>query len=113
MPRLRHYDNLNTARIITVSCFRRLKLLTDPTVISVFLRTLDSTRSRCGVHLFGCVIMPEHVHLVLHPPDSLTLGPVIGELKSKSASRIIADALIDLPESCWIFKDGRKRCAFW
>jgi len=34
--------------------------------------------------------MPEHVHLVLHPPDGLRLGQWIGELKSRSARKIFA-----------------------
>ncbi len=82
-------------------------------VIRIFLRTLDWIRRHYAVRLFGYVIMPEHVHLVLHPPDSLKLGSVIGELKSKSASKIISDRLISLPENCTIRKNGRERQAFW
>ena len=49
-----------------------------------------------------------------HPaPGLICARSLIGELKSKSASKIIADALINFPESCWIFKNGRKRRAFW
>lgn len=33
--------------------------------------------------------MPEHVHLVLHPPLGLELGRVIGQMKARSAHRII------------------------
>ena len=29
--------------------------------------------------------MPEHVHLVIHPPDGTQIGRVIGEIKSLSA----------------------------
>lgn len=51
--------------------------------------------------------MAEHVHLVLHPEMLTKLGSVIRELKSISASRIIADQLIDLsgpggPPSGWV-----------
>lgn len=57
--------------------------------------------------------MPEHVHLVLHPPDTIKLGPVVGELKSKYASMIISQRLLRLPENCCITKNGRERQAFW
>ena len=113
MPRLRHYDHLNTARFVTFSCYRRHKLLTSPGVIMVFLHTLQSIRARYAIRIFGYVVMLEHIHLVLHPPDSLKLGPVIGELKSQSASRIIAEGLVTLPCNCTIVKDGRRRQAFW
>jgi putative transposase len=113
MPRLRHWDHLNTARFVTFSCYRRRQLLTAPTVIGVFLETLQLIRTRYAIRLLGYVIMPEHVHLVLHPPDSLKLGPAIGELKSLSASRVISDRLIVLPPDSNVHKDGRGRRAFW
>ena len=113
MPLLRHYDHLNTARFITFSCYRRHKLLVAPPVIELFLETLQMIRSRRGLRVFGYVVMPEHVHLVVHPPESLKLGPVIGELKSKSASAIISRGLVELPGDCRVSKNGHARWAFW
>ena len=113
MPRLRHYDHLNMARFVTFSCYRRHKLLVAPAVIRVFLETLQLTRLQHGLKILGYVVMPEHVHLVVYPPESLKLGPVIRALKSKSASTIISDELQKLPGDCRISKDGRERWAFW
>jgi len=60
--------------------------------------------------------MPEHVHLVLYPENELKLGPVIGELKSLSARRILSswkerkpDALEDL----LVNRAGVPKHAFW
>ena len=78
-----------------------------------FLHTLQSIRARYAIRIFGYVVMPEHIHLLLHPPDSLKLGPVIGELKSQSASRIISERLVTLPRDCTVVKNGRERQAFW
>jgi len=113
MPKLRHYDHLNTARFITFSCYRRHMLLTTKPVILAFLETLLSIRLQHHIRIFGYVIMPEHAHLVLHPRIKSKLGAVIGELKSKSASRIIAEGLITLPANCRVVKDGRERRIFW
>ena len=113
MPKLRHFDHLNTARFITFTCFHRQKLLTDEAVISEFLDQVIKTFRSRFIRIFAYVVMPEHVHLVLHPPDSVTLGPVIGELKSKSAARIISKKLIDLPTICYVIRKGVSRRAFW
>ena len=43
-----------------------------------------------AVRILGYVIMPEHVHLVLHPPDDVLLGRVLAEIKSRSAREILA-----------------------
>jgi len=113
MPKLRHFDHLNTARFTTFSCYRRHKLLTAEPVIPAFLETLQSIRLQHHIRIFGYVLMPEHVHLVLHLRKALRLGQVIGELKSKSASRIIAEGLTTLPANCRVVKDGRERRKFW
>jgi len=43
----------------------------------------------------------------------LKLGPVIGKFKSKSAGKIISEKILDLPDDCRVFKNGRERSAFW
>ena len=63
--------------------------------------------------MYGYVIMPEHVHLVLHPPDNLKLGPMIGRVKSQSAGRIITEGLMKLPRACRLVRDGSERRVFW
>jgi putative transposase len=113
MPRLRHYDHLNTARFVTFSCYRRHKLLVNEPVVRVFLEMLQGIRQQYRIEVLGYVVMPEHVHLVLHPPDGLRLGPIIGELKAKSASRILSGKLVQLPGDCTQMKDGRCRRFFW
>ena len=113
MPKLRHFDHLNTARFVTFCCYRRRKLLTAPVVIETFLETLNTIKESHDLKVLGYVIMPEHVHLVLHPPASIKLGPIIGKLKSYSASRVISKRLLVLPDNCRIEKDGVMRQAFW
>ena len=89
MTQLRHFDHLNTARFVTFSCYHRFRLLASPPVIRVFLEELDGVRNRHGLKLHGYVVKPEHVHLVLWPPDAVKLGVVIGQLKSLSARRML------------------------
>ena len=113
MPRLRHFDHLNTARFITFCCYRRHKFLTNGTVIEIFLDSLSKMKEKYALRLFGYVIMPEHVHLVLHPQDGTTLGKVMGELKSKSAVKVIEKRLAPLPSDCRVMKNGIERRAFW
>ncbi len=82
-------------------------------MIETFLEALQSIRQTYDIRLFGYVIMPEHVHLVLHPPDTVKLGPVIGKLKSRSAAGVIAANLLLLPRDCLVERNGRLRRAFW
>jgi putative transposase len=53
---------------------------------SVVLRALENTRRRYGFRVFGFVLMPEHVHLLLSEPDRRgTLARALQSLKSASA----------------------------
>ena len=49
------------------------------------LRALENTRRRYGLRVYGFVLMPEHVHLLLSEPDRGTLARALQSLKSASA----------------------------
>jgi putative transposase len=90
MVKLRHYDNLGTARFVTFSCYRRLPALNDCLAKKKLIECIDEVRQRHSFRLLGYVVMPEHVHLVLHPSDGMRLGLVVREIKSLSARRYFA-----------------------
>ncbi|MCK4605982.1 MAG: transposase, partial [candidate division Zixibacteria bacterium] len=91
MTRLRHYDSLGTARFVTFSCYRQLPALQSDRAKEIFIEQLDAARTKHGFKLLGYVVMPEHVHLVLHPPDGMKLGLVIREIKSRTARKYFAE----------------------
>ncbi len=74
MTKLRHYDNEGTARFVTFGCDRNLPFLSHDSVRLIFLEELDRARTNHGFKIFGYVIMLEHVHLVIYPPDRMPLG---------------------------------------
>ena len=90
MTKLRHYDNFGTARFITFSCFRRQPNLINDFAKELFIAELYKARVKYKLGIIGYVIMPEHVHLVLIPPEGLKMGLTIGELKSLVAKKYFA-----------------------
>lgn len=116
MSNLKHYDNLGTARFLTFSCHRRQKLFNDEKVNAIFIRNLDRIRKKYDFKLLGYVLMPNHVHLVIYPRESLKIGKVIGELKSLSARDIlryyknIGNSVL---KELVVRRDGIQRYAFW
>ena len=107
MTRLRHRDDLGTARFITFSCYGRLPSLNEQGAMSILIEELDRARQRHGFRILGYVLMPEHVHLVLFPPEETRLGSVIGEIKSRSARAYFATRSIGTPESTRVFWQPR------
>jgi putative transposase len=78
------------SHFVTFSCYHRLPKLSSPEECRVFLETLESTRKRFAICIYGYVLMPEHVHLLLSEPDSGTLAEAIHHLKLSSARKIHA-----------------------
>jgi putative transposase len=89
MPRLRHYDKLGTARFITFCCYHRYPLLVVNDAKLFFIKNLELIRSKYKIKIYGYVLMPEHVHLILCPPDNVRLGNLIGILKGRTSKEIL------------------------
>ena len=53
---------------------------------------LERVRSSFALRVFGYVIMPEHVHLLLSEPQRDTLAQAIKSLKQGISRRLIGDA---------------------
>ncbi len=68
--RVRHFDDGVTSRFLTFSTYRRQPLFTqisDPPAAELALNAVRRTTERLCWSVFGFVVMPEHVHLVIAP----------------------------------------------
>jgi putative transposase len=70
---------------ITFTCYRRQSLLSTPDTRDALLRILERTRLRYDFMIYGSVVMPNHVHLLISEPKQGTIATVIQSLKVASA----------------------------
>jgi len=70
------------AHFITFSCYRRRPLLAQLRMEGSFLRALETMRGRFRFYVFGYVVMPEHVHLLISEPADGALSKVMQLLKT-------------------------------
>lgn len=59
--------------------------MTSTQACSAVLLALENTRKRYALRVFGFVLMPEHVHLLLSEPERGTLARALQSLKCASA----------------------------
>ena len=71
------YHNSGDTHYVTFSCHRRQQYLAAPSARSLFERSLEAMRIRYGFSIFGYVVMPEHVHLLVTEPKRAVLSKVI------------------------------------
>jgi putative transposase len=69
---MRRREVPGTARFLTFSCHRQLKLLENPRIKDLFVEHLAATADRLRVDVLAWVIMPEHVHLIAYSEDPVT-----------------------------------------
>ena len=108
MPNLKHFDNLNTTRFVTFCCYRKMNNFHESEVFELFIKHLENVRKKYKFKSFGYIIMPDHVHLVIHPQPDTKLGLLIRELKSKMAREYFSEYFKNIPDRKHVF--WRKRC---
>jgi putative transposase len=115
--RRRRYDGFGDARELTFSCFHRYQFLARDRTRQWFIDELIACRKKWGFHLWAYVIMPEHVHLLVHPqPPNLDVGRIAGDLKENVARKAIRFLEVNAPS--WLpritVREGNKtRRRFW
>ncbi len=82
MPsRLKRYQHTRDAHYITFTCFHRKPHLLSRQAKELFERTLERVRRWYGFCVFGYVVMPEHVHLLVSEPERAELSVALQMLK--------------------------------
>src|SRR5579862_7897675 len=81
------YQRAGHDHFITFSCFERRPLLESATARSLFENALEGARLRYGFCIFGYVIMPEHVHLLVTEPRLRLLSTAVQAMKISVAMR--------------------------
>ena len=61
--------------------------MNNPALRDLFLNTLEKTRVQFSLRVYGYVVMPEHIHLLLSEPTSGALADAIHFLKLSSAKQ--------------------------
>ena len=88
MPRgLRRFQESGQSHFVTFSCCRRQPLFTTPELFDQFVICLEEMRRRFEMRIYGYVVMPEHVHLLVSEPAQAPLADAIHYLKLSFAKR--------------------------
>ena len=84
---LRRVQESGQSHFITFSCDRRQPLFSTSDLFDEFVRTIEDMRRRFQMRMYGYVVMPEHVHLLVSEPPDAALAEAIHYLKLSFAKR--------------------------
>src|SRR5712692_12085608 len=89
MPRgLRRFQESGQSHFVTFSCYRRQPYFATVEAFHLFVQCLEDMRRRFELRIYGYVVMPEHVHLLLSEPPRAKLAEAIHYLKLSFAKRL-------------------------
>ena len=86
---------------MTFSCYHRQPYFKAIETFDLFLECLEEMRRRFDMCVYGYVIMPEHVHLLLSEPPGATLADALHFLKLSFAKRLRSRRPAEKPGSFW------------
>lgn len=85
---LQRFQHSGQSHFVTFTCYHRRQNFTTPERYDLFLSVLEAMRRRFAMRIYGFVVMPEHVHLLVSEPDRGLLADAIHYLKLSFSKRL-------------------------
>jgi putative transposase len=85
------FHHSGKSHFVTFCCYHRRRLLTTDSSRRIFESALERVRRSFRLQVYGYVVMPEHVHLLLSEPEKETLADALKSLKQGISRRLIGD----------------------
>src|ERR1700752_2067299 len=81
---LTRFHESGQSHFVTFCCYHRHRLFTTDASRRIFESALERVRRSFRLQVYGYVVMPEHVHLLLSEPQRGTLADALKSLKLRS-----------------------------
>ncbi|MFY9855987.1 MAG: transposase, partial [Terracidiphilus sp.] len=85
---LKRFQRAESLHFITFSCFHRLPLLEPPGARETVETVLEQARARHRARIYAYVLMPEHVHLLVHEPPRILLAQFLKAVKQITSRKL-------------------------
>jgi putative transposase len=85
---LKRYQETRQLHFLTFSCYDRRPNFGTIGPREVFESALERVRFRYTLCVYGYVVMPEHIHMLVNEPESETLAQAMQSLKQGVARRL-------------------------
>ncbi len=85
---LKRFQQSAQSHFLSFTCYHRRPGFDSPAVYDLFVQVLEEMRRRFELCVYGYVVMPEHVHLLLSEPPHGLLADAMHYLKLSFAKRL-------------------------
>jgi putative transposase len=88
---LKRFHQSTQNHFVTFSCYHRRPLFQPDASKAIFETALERTRRKFNLRVYGYVVMPEHVHLLLGEPEQGLLSEALKSFKQGVSRRLLGD----------------------
>ena len=85
---LKRFQQSRQLHFLTFSCYHRQPKFRTPASRTTFESALEQVRQNYDLCVYGYVVMPEHVHMLVNEPERRTLAQALQSLKQSVARRL-------------------------
>ena len=85
---LKHFQEFGQLHFLTFSCYHRRPNFGSAPSRAVFEAALERVRQQYELSVYGYVVMPEHVHLLVSEPERGGQSQALQSLKQSVARRL-------------------------
>jgi putative transposase len=110
---LKRFQETGHSHFVTFSCYHRRPLLTADPAKRIFELALERVRRSFELCVYGYVVMPEHIHLLLSEPERGLLADALKSLKQGVSRRLVAGAPSGAPFKPSFGLSGAVPQHFW
>jgi putative transposase len=89
---LLRFQHSGQTYFLTFGCYHRRQLLSEPAARQAFEEALERVRTRFGLFIYGYVVMPDHIHLLICEPANIILHEALKSLNQRVSRRLKAEA---------------------
>jgi putative transposase len=114
--KVKHYTIAGHIHYLTFSCYKKLWLFKSPTLYSSFLQNIVRAKQRRLFDLYGYVVMPNHVHLLIYPYQDESISAILTAIKrpfSFQALNYLQNRWPEIHEKLRVSKGAREVRRFW
>jgi putative transposase len=98
---LKRFQQSGQSHFVTFTCYHRRVRFNSAALSDLFVEVLENMRRRFHLCVYGYVVMPEHVHLLMSEPERGLLADAIHFLKLSFAKRACSLLPQDQPGRFW------------
>jgi len=96
---LKRFQQSKQSHFVTFTCFHRRRGFDSPAVFDLFIEVLENMRQHFALCVYGYVVMPDHVHLLVSEPQRGLLADAIHFLKLSFAKRAATQFRAPIPDA--------------